>query len=189
MSDESILKKLRLFFRKNRRAPSYQEIAHICGYSSKNAAFKMVQKLIDEGILGKDDNGKIIPKSLFAVPMLGRIRAGFPMMAEAISDQKVDLYDFLLNVSGSTFALTVRGDSMSDAGIQEGDVVIVDIEKRFRMGDIVAAVVDNEWTIKYIEEKEGDVCLIPANPEYPVIYPKENLTIGGVVTTVIRKYR
>jgi len=189
MIDETILKKLRMFFKINRRAPSYQEIAHIFGYSSKNAAFKLIQKLIVEGILSKDENGKIIPKSLFEVPMLGRIRAGFPIMAEPTVGERLDLYDFLLNVSGSTFALTVRGDSMSDAGIHEGDIVIIDIEKRFRMGDIVAAVVDNEWTIKYIEEKDGDICLVPANPEYPVIYPKENLTIGGVVTTVIRKYK
>jgi SOS-response transcriptional repressor LexA len=77
---------------------------------------------------------------------------------------------------------------MIDALIGEGDKIIVDPSREAKNGDIVAAIVDNEWTVKYFYRRNGKVELVPANKQYPVIYPKESLEIGGVVISVIRKY-
>lgn len=190
INEQNAIKKLRKFYALKKRPPSYQEIADLLAVSSKNAAFKFVKKLIEQRIVTKDVNGKIIPQNLFQIPHLGKIQAGFPTLAEAIHDGNLDLYHYLLTISDSSFSLTVRGDSMKDAGIHEGDIVIIDKNKQFKIGDIVAALVDNEWTVKYIEkDQNGEFCLVPANSKYPVIYPKENLQIGGVVISVIRKYR
>lgn len=185
---EKAIKKLKKFYLKQKRSPSYQEIALMFGYASKNAAYKLIEKLIEANLIEKDSDGKIILKDLFSIPHLGRIQAGYPTMNDAIHGERLNLYELLLNMPEQIFSLTVKGDSMIDAGINEGDIVLIDKDRRFEVGDIVAALVDNEWTIKYIERKDDEFCLVPANPEYPVIYPKENLAIGGIVISVIRKY-
>ena len=78
---------------------------------------------------------------------------------------------------------------MIDEGIYEGDIVIIDKKRDPANGDIVTACVDNEWTVKIFQMREGRVSLIPANKKYPVIEPKDSLEIGGVVVSVIRSYR
>jgi len=82
----------------------------------------------------------------------------------------------------------VSGDSMIDAGIHEGDVVIVEKGPRPKNGDVVLACVDNEWTLKYYQKRGKTVELVPANDKYPVIKPKNELTLGGVVKSMIRRY-
>ena len=84
--------------------------------------------------------------------------------------------------------LKVSGDSMSEAGILPGDMVIVDKGKSPKTGDIVIAEVDGEWTIKYLRKRGKKISLVPANPKYIPITPKKELVIGGVVTAVVRKY-
>lgn len=167
--------------------PSYQEIADLFGYATKASSQYIVKKLIEEGVLDKDKNGKLIPKNLFTIPNLGIIKAGYPTVADMQSDA-IDVYDYLLNRTGTVFSLTVRGDSMIDEGIHEGDIVIVEREREARNGDVVAAHIDGEWTVKYYQEQFGNITLVPANKNYPIIVPKESLEIGGVVVSVIRKY-
>jgi len=159
------------------------------GYSSKNAAVYLVNKLIEGGILEKDEKGKLLPKKLFHIPHLGLIRAGYPAPIEGNLGDSIDFYEYLLDMPGDIFSLTVRGESMIDEGINDGDIVIVEKDLQPRDGDIVAANVDGEWTVKYFKRKDGKVYLIPANSVYPVIEPRESLVIGGVVASVIRKYR
>ena len=77
---------------------------------------------------------------------------------------------------------------MIEAGINEGDIVIVDQKRQIGKNDIVAACVDGEWTVKYFKKQDGKILLIPANSKYPVIYPQQSLEIGGVVVSVIRNY-
>ena len=188
MSIDQAVKKLRRYYVRQKRLPSYQEMADLFGYKSKNASLFLAKKLIEAGILGKDEKGKLFPRKLFAIPHLGTIKAGLPMPAFDAHDDSIDIYNFLHDVTGDVYFLTVSGDSMIEAHIEEGDRVIVDKNKEPRDGDIVAAVVDNEWTIKYLEKRNGSVALVPANKKYPIIYPKESLFIGGVVISVIRKY-
>jgi len=85
--------------------------------------------------------------------------------------------------------LTVRGDSMIDAGIHPGDLILVERGVKPKPNDIVVAQVDDEWTLKYYVVDGVGVRLDPANPKYRFIRPKRSLTVGGVVRAVIRKYR
>ena len=77
---------------------------------------------------------------------------------------------------------------MIDEGIHQGDLVILDKKREPKNNDIVAALIDDEWTLKYFHSKEGQVYLSAANRNYPPLHPRESLSIGGVVTSVIKKY-
>lgn len=186
--DEAV-KKVRRFYIYNKRLPSYNELAYLFGYKSKNGAYKLAQKLISEGILEKDESGKLLPKRLFLpLSLYGSIKAGYPAPAE---EQLVDLVYFdtyLVNNPDSSYLLKVSGDSMERAGLYAGDIVIVDKKRVPKNGDVIVAYVDGEWTLKYYDKLNGHVRLVPANPKYEVIIPKEQLVCGGVVVSSIRKY-
>ncbi len=188
MNVEQAVSKLRVFYRKNKRLPSYSEMGKLFGYTSKDSSYGMANKLIKLGYIDKDSAGKLIPKNLFAIPKLGRIRAGHPQSAEQESAYNVSFDTFLVSRPESSFILTVVGDSMSEAGINDGDIVVVDKRQNPKNMDIVAACVDGEWTLKYFVKENGSWCLQPANPKFQTIYPKESLTLEGVVTGVVRKY-
>lgn len=177
------------FYLQNRRMPSIFELGEILGIASKKNSFNWAKKLIAAGLLGKDEKGKLFPKSLFAIPDFGVIRAGMPIPAYAPSSDSLDLYKFILDLPGDVFSLSIRGDSMIDASIQEGDIAIIDPGKQPMDGDVVAALVDNECTLKYFYKDHKGVRLVPANPEYSIIYPESELVIQGVVIHLIRKFR
>jgi len=188
MNIDEAIKKIREFYIEEKRPPSYSELCQIFNYSSKAPAQYLVNKLIEAGILEKGDKGKLLPKNLMAIPHLGTIKAGFPMPAFE-NHESIDVYKYLQSSTrGDIYFLTVSGDSMIDAQIAEGDKIIVDPSITPRNGDIVAAIVDNEWTVKYYYRVNGRVELRPANNDYPIIFPTESLYIGGVVSAVIRKY-
>lgn len=185
----SALEKIRVFFRRNRRLPTYQELADMMGFASKNAAYKLANKLIDLGFLEKDESGKLIPKRLFTpLPNTGIVKAGFPTVADEEMRDLVSFDEYLINRPEATFVLNVSGDSMIEAGIHDGDIVLVDRLEKVKEGDIVVANVDGEWTMKYYRKMEGEVVLVPANKNYPIIKPENSLEIAGVVISVIRKY-
>lgn len=187
MNLDAAIKKFRLFYTSEKRLPTHQEICELFNFSSKNASFYLVKKLTEAGIVKKDEKGRLTPKNLFAIPQLGIIKAGHPATAET-TDDTLDLYQYLLDIPSSVFSLTVKGDSMIEEGITEGDIVIIQKGRLPRDGDVVAACVDNEWTVKYFRKMNDHVVLLPANPKYQPIIPKESLEIGGVVISVMRKY-
>ena len=132
---------------------------------------------------------KLIPvRDAPVLPMLGRIKAGSPTAMDAYETDPVSLDQFLVQHPGHTFLLRVSGDSMIDEGIHTGDLVILDKKREPRNKDIVAALIDDEWTLKYFHNENGSVFLTAANPKYPPLYPKQSLDIGGVVVSVIKKY-
>lgn len=189
MNTTTALNHIRSFFKKQRRLPTYQELADLMGFASKNAAYKLAEKLIDMGYLGKDEKGKLLPLKLFSpLPQSGLIKAGFPTVADEEINDLVSFDEYLITRPEATFVLTVSGDSMIDAGIHDGDLVLIDRMQPIKLGDIVAAHVDGEWTLKYYQKQQGSVVLMPANKNYPPIRPQQSLEIAGVVTSVIRKY-
>ncbi|KXK08898.1 MAG: LexA repressor [Microgenomates bacterium OLB22] len=189
MNIEKTVTKIRAYFRQNKRLPTYQEIADLCGFASKNAAFKLTQKLIDAGYLSKDEKGRLIPLRLFApLPNMGIVKAGFPTPAEEELDSVMSLDEYLVDHPEATFMLKVSGDSMIEAGIQPGDTVLIEKGKKPKDGDIVVACVDSEWTMKYYHLEQGQIVLVPANGRYEKIVPKESLELAGVVVSVVRKY-
>jgi repressor LexA len=194
MIQESLLKervyKLKLFYNQTGRMPSYSEIAELFGFRSKNAAFKFIEKLIKLNLIQKDSKGKLIPISLAnQIKVLGIVEAGFPSCAEEELLDTISLDKWLINNPTSTFMLKVKGDSMIEAGIMPKDYVLVDRSLTPKDKDIVIAEVDGQWTMKYLIKKGKDITLLPANPKYSPIRPKNELKIAGVVTAVLRKLK
>ena len=184
------IEKIRKFYLRNKRMPSYSEVASLFGFRSKNAAYKLIGKLKDLGLVSSDEKGKLLPGDLNnSVKLLGSISAGFPSPAEEELQDSMSLDEYLINNPTSTYLLKVEGDSMIDAGIHPGDLVLVDKSVVPKTGDIVIAQVDDEWTLKYFEKKGKVVYLRPANKKYPLIKPKQELIIGGVVIANVRKYK
>lgn len=179
------------FYSTHKRMPSYSEIMDIVGFKSKNAVAKLVAKLVDEGVIRKDAQGKLIPAFGFGeVPMLGLVEAGIPSMADEELLDSISLDNYLIEHKEKTFILEVKGDSMIDAHIEEGDLVIAERAESARNGDIVIAEVDGEWTLKYLRKDsvKNSMWLEPANKNYKPIHPEHSLRIAAVVKGVIRKY-
>ncbi len=183
------LQVLRSFYRRSRRAPSFSEIARLFGYRSKNAAFFLVRRLADKGFLRQDEKGRILWDALKGTRLLGTVQAGWPSPAEEELVDTLSLDDYLIKHPEQTFLIKVSGDSMIDAGIREGDLVLVERGRNPRHGDIVIAQVDNEWTMKYYEKAGKEVWLRAANKKYPPLRPKQELVVGGVIVAVVRKYK
>lgn len=187
---KSRIRDISLFYREKGRMPSFSEIGELTGLQSKNAVSKLVDKLGHLKVVEKDEKGRLIPRSIAApVRILGSVEAGFPSPAEEELADTLSLDDLLIENPDATFLLRVSGDSMSEAGILPGDMVIVDRGQTPKSGDIVIAEVDGQWTMKYLRKRGESVTLIPANPNYKPIKPKNELKIAGVVTAVVRKYR
>ncbi|MGA3207769.1 MAG: transcriptional repressor LexA [Syntrophales bacterium] len=185
----TVEKKIAAFFRENRRMPTYSEMLHILGVRSKSVVHFWVNKLLANGLLEKDARGFLRPtRRSLALPMVGEVAAGFPSPAEEELRDVISFDEYLIAQPGSSFLLTVSGDSMTGAGIMEGDLVIVERGREPRNGDIVIAEVDGEWTIKYFQKEGRNIILEAANPKYKAIRPKSELRLGGVVAAVIRKY-
>ena len=184
------------FYKTNKRMPVYTEIMKLVGFKSKNAVSKLVDKLINEGVLDKDSSGHLIPNKLIGeVPLLGLVEAGFPTVAEEIDLDMINIDDYLIKDKDSSYMLEVKGESMIDAGIHEGDMVIAEKvssdgkgKKEVRDGDIVIAIVDGGWTMKYYRNRLGKVYLEPANKDFKPIYPEFQLEVAAIVKGVIRKY-
>jgi len=119
------------------------------------------------------------------------VRAGFPSPAEGYVERLLDLNEFLIDNPPATFFLKAAGDSMRDAGIETGDLLVVDRSKEPRHGDIVVAAVGGDFTAKTLYRKEGVCELRPANPDYsPIPFPQtENDRIIGVVTWALKDVR
>ncbi len=178
------------FYHQKGRMPSFSEIGEMVGLRSKNAVYKLVNKLEELKVLGRDPKGRLIPGSIASsVKLLGTVEAGFPSPAEEELTDTLSLDELLIQNREATFLLKVSGDSMSGAGILPGDMVLVDKGQAPKSGDIVIAEVDGEWTMKYFEKRGEGVTLIPANPKFHPIRPKKELKIAGVVTAVVRKYK
>lgn len=186
---QSVRKLIAAFFRENRRMPSFGEMVVLLDVKSKSVVNFWVDKLIDAGVLSKDPKGHLTFRTnTFAIPLAGSVKAGFPSPEEEALCDILSMDEYLITKPDASFLLQVSGDSMTGEGIMEGDLVIVEKGRPPKIGDVVIAEVDGEWTMKYFRKKSGRVYLEAANPKYPVIWPKSELRLGGVVTAVIRKY-
>lgn len=181
---------LRGFWRREKRLPTYREMLELFGYRSTNAVAGLVRKLVQTGYLLQDGEGHLAPtrKLTGGVKLLGTVQAGFPSPAEEELVDVLSLDEYLIRRPEATYLLTVTGDSMIDAGIHPGDIVLVEKGVTPRNGQIVVAQVDGEWTLKYYVKDRAGVRLDPANKKYTFIRPRHSLIIGGVVRGVIRRY-
>jgi SOS regulatory protein LexA len=177
------------FYRTHKRLPSYREMLKLTGFRSTNAVYMLVERLVKSSWLTRDSVGKLIPGKRFReLPLLGTIEAGWPSPAEEELVDTIGLEEWLIKNREATYMLKVSGDSMIDAGIHPGDMLLVERGRTPKNGDVVIAEVDRQWTLKYFEKRGSQVVLVPANKKYSSIFPKEELNISAVVTAVIRKY-
>lgn len=186
---EQITLALRRFFRRQRRMPSYAELARLAGYRSKNAAVKLARRLMDAGIVRRDLTGRLLPAQLWgSTRLLGAVEAGWPSPAEEELQDTMSLDEWLIGNKEATFMLKVQGDSMIGVGIMPGDMVLVQRGKQAREGDVVVAEVDGKWTMKTLKYRRGKPVLVAANKKYSDITAQQELNIAAVVVAVIRKY-
>jgi DNA polymerase V len=136
-------------------------------------------------IFKADPGAPPLPLPIF----LANVQAGFPSPAEDYLDKTLDLNALLVSHPAATFFVRVMGDSMQNAGICSGDVLIVDRSLEVLENAIVIAIVNGEFTVKRLLKKEGRIFLAPENPSYPIleIAPESDFQVWGVVTYVIHK--
>ena len=181
--------KLKDFYKDNKRMPTYSEMMKMFNFKSKNAIARIVEKLIDAGVVAKDHLGRLIPSETFGeIPKLGLVKAGFPSEVDEIPDTTINLDDFLIGNKSLTYMLEVDGDSMIDAHIEKGDMVLVEKTNQAKDGEIVIAEVDGEFTMKYFRSAGARVWLEPANKNFKPIYPTQSLNVIAKLKAVIRKY-
>lgn len=179
-----IADKVRGFYRSHKRMPTITELMEIAKVSSRSSAFYVAEQLIKAGIVEKDKTGKLIPAAgLYSAPLLGHIRAGFAAPAEEELADTITVGEYLLPRPDASYLLTVEGDSMIDAGIQSGDMVVFERTKDVQINDIVVALTEDGYTLKYLRRKNGRLCLEAANEAFPDIHPREGEIIGKVVST------
>jgi repressor LexA len=188
-SDVDHLNKLREYYARHRVLPSYSSIGNLLGFSSKGSVAELVMRLKQERFVDATKDRRLKPGNRFFERPLAssKVAAGFPSPATEDLQDTITIDEYLVRHPAQTVLVTVKGDSMIDAGIQPGDIAVVEKRNAAHPGDIVVAIVQSEFTIKTLG-KEGDrFVLKPANKAYPVLRPKE-LEIFGVVVGSFRKY-
>jgi repressor LexA len=182
-------KKIIAFYDRHKRMPGYKELLAITGFKSKNAVYKLINKLVEAGVLSKDAQGRItLVCGMGEVPVLGLVEAGFPTLTEETQLDTMDIGGYLVKDQSNTYMLEVKGDSMIEAGIHEGDLVVAERKNNAKEGEIVIADVDGGFTMKYYRIGKKGPYLEPANSNYKPIYPEYDLKIVAVVRGVVRKY-
>lgn len=190
MTPDKHLDSLRTHWKANKSFPSMAKLADVLGLASSGGVFKVLGRLVDQGYLERVD-GRIAPTNkFFALPMLGDVRAGLPQEAGQDAGQElVSVEDFLVRHPERTVFCRARGDSMTGAGIFDNDMLVVERNTPTKPGDIVAAVVDNELTVKYLYPAyDTGWVLRAANPAYKDIKAKASLEVLGVVVGVFRRF-
>jgi repressor LexA len=175
--------------------PSTREIQHHFGFASQTSVMQYIATLERKGFLdrhARKARALITPVQkvrITDIPIYGQIPAGMATLTEQTIEGHVSLDTRSVNASknGRTFALRVRGDSMIEAHILDGDVVILEDRKDVQNGDIVAALIDGETTLKRYVMEHGRPYLKAENPLYPNLVPARELRIQGVMVSLIRK--
>ncbi|MBX9809686.1 LexA family transcriptional regulator [Candidatus Gracilibacteria bacterium] len=179
---------LRDFFRGGGFYQSLEQMSELLNYANSAGAKRFFQKLVELDLLKMENRGYIPTDKLIGYPLFESVRAGLPFTPETQPTSQMDLEKYLIEHPASTYFVKVKGDSMRDAGIIEGDIVILDRSLRPNSGNIVIASLDGDVTLKYFEKKGEIIHLIPANPDYTTIVVNGPCEILGVVSGSVRKY-
>src|SRR6266513_2458609 len=191
----SILEFIQFEQREKGITPSTREIQHHFGFASQTSVMQYIDALERKGFLerhARKARALITPVQkvrITDIPIYGQIPAGMATLTEQTIEGHISLDTKSVNAStsGRTFALRVRGDSMIDAHILDGDIVILEDRKDVQNGDIVAALIDGETTLKRYVTEHGRPYLKAENSNYPDLKPARELRIQGVMVSLIRK--
>ncbi|MGW6376730.1 transcriptional repressor LexA [Rhodococcus sp. NPDC055112] len=197
---QRILAVIRDFVVEKGYSPSTRQIGDAVGLRSPSTVSKHLKSLEENGFLRRGDSvSRPIDVRLFLrgsatrestkgsvqVPVVGDIAAGTPILAEEHADDMLTVPRELVG-SGTVFGLRVRGDSMVDAAILDGDIVVVRQQHEAHSGQIVAAMIDGEATVKVYRRRNGHIYLEPRNPAFEVIDGDEAVVLGKVVSVMRR---
>lgn len=187
--DAEYLGKLRDYYAQHRVLPSFAGVARLVGLKSTSAVSAMVDRMKAVGLLESSPDRRLQPgKAFFEREVLDNVQAGMPQPANDAQQEVVTIDEYLIDSPSRTALLTVKGDSMIDAGIMPGDKVLVKKGAPAKPGDIVVAIVDNEYTVKYLGHDKRGFYLQPGNKAYSLIRAKDSLEIFGLVVGAFRKY-
>ena len=178
--------------------PSIREIGEAAGLSSSASVQYQLKALEEAGFIRRDaslgraievveGDSNVIADRSRQIPLVGRIAAGGPILAEQHIEETFPLPESIVG-SGELFMLKVVGDSMIEAAICDGDYVVIRSQKTCEKGEIVAAMIDGEATVKTFSRKDDHIWLLPANPAYQPING-DDCEILGKVTAVLRSVR
>ena len=174
----------------SRALPSYDNIKKTLNYKSKNSIRQYIEALKKENLIVEIENNLYInPFELGAKLVSSYVKAGFASIMDDKTEKRISM-DELLNInSPSTFVFRVSGNSMCEVGILDGDYVIIKKTPEANFGDVVLAIVDDEFTLKTYKKDNKGVYLQPENKDYPIIRPKNSLSIFGVALGITRKIK
>jgi repressor LexA len=193
-AQERVYRFVREFIDKNGYSPSYEEICRHLGFASKNSVAKHMRQLEDRGyvksISGRRRSLELIPvrTSSVSIPFLGIVTAGIPIEAIEVPES-IDVPESFLG-NGNNFALRVRGDSMIEEGIRDGDIIVIGKQPSAENGQTVVAMIRGEATVKKFHRSGDRIELRPANHAMKPIYATEDeVEVVGVVVGLLRDYK
>lgn len=195
---EAVLKFIEKYQLKHGSSPTIREMREHFEVSSDNSILKHVKALEEKGYIKKDDTPRGIKlldtvkerleSPTIKLPLVGYVPVGGPVLTEEYIESWYDVGPDIVKKPENHFILRVTGESMINAGIFDGDMVVVDSKRTPRVHDIVVALVDNHNTVKRYVKNERGFYLQAENPAYEDIYPEHDLQIQGVVTALLRWY-
>jgi len=194
---EDVLKFIADYLANYEYPPSYQEIADKFGIVSKHGVVRHLEALVRKGFIEKAGTTarslRIIdkryqpPSEIANLPLIGRVSARYPILAEQNIDDYIAVPRRLIKTEGRYFTLRVQGESMMNAGIMDGDLVIVMSSNTAEPGQIVVALIGDEVTVKRLIVRGREKFLKAENPAYPDIHPQSEWHIQGKVVGLIRE--
>ena len=189
-SDFEKLGQLRDYFASHRTLPSYSYMQQLLNMRSKETIYKLIARLKLMGFLDTAPDNKLSPGKRFFERHVSHatVQAGALTAAYAEGGDYINIDERLVKKPSITELVPVKGDSMKDLGILDGDTVVVQKKPLANEGDVVVAIIDDKFTIKTLGKENGKYVLIPANQDFDVIRPKEMFEIYGVVVGQFREY-
>jgi len=188
-NDRSYVESLQDYYARHRALPSYSSIGSLLGLRSKSSVAALVARLKLAGLLDSTPDRRLAPTRRFFERPLAEspVHAGLPNPIDDGPGDALTIDDYLIEHPSRTVLVRVKGDSMMDAGILDGDLVVVEKTAAAKRGDIVIAIVDGQFTLKTLDLERGRFVLKPENKAYPIIRPESDLEIFGVMVGLVRK--
>lgn len=188
-NDRSYLASLQDYYARHHALPSYSSIGGLLGLRSKSSVAALVARLKLRGFIESTPDRRLAPtRRFFERPLAdSAVRAGLPDPIDDAPPDALTIDDYLIEHPSQTVLVRVKGDSMQDAGILDGDLAVIEKRSAARRGEIVVAIVDNQFTLKRLDLEHGRFILRAENKAYPIIRPEGALEIFGVMVGLVRK--
>lgn len=191
LNDQKHLATLQHYYAEHRVLPSYARLMSLLGFASKSAIKKLLERLEAAGMLERTPDGDWSPGNRFFERAIATqpVPAGMPISTDGEVPEQITVDRYLIQEPANTVLIRVKGDSMIDAGIHDGDLAVVERKSDAAPGEIVVAIVDDQFTLKTLARDNIGYHLLPANANYPVIRANGKLEIFGVLVGLVRKYK